>query len=330
MKAAIYTRYGPPDALQISDIEKPVPKDGEVLIQVRAASVNPYDWHFLRGTPYPLRILAGLRKPKNQRLGADVAGVVEAVGKNVMQFRPGDEVFGAGRGSFAEYVCASEEKLALKPASVTFEQAASVPIAGLTALQGLRRGGLTGKGEARSTQKVLINGAAGGVGTFAVQIAKSFGAEVTGVCSTGKVETVRSLGADHVIDYTKENLTKSGQRYDMIFECAASQSLFALQRVLSPRGNYIMVGVADARGRWMMGMVARLFGAVALSWFSSKKLVMVGARVTKEDLTRLGDLMRTGKVTPVIDKSYGLHELPEAIRYVETGHARGKSVIAVR
>jgi len=329
MKAAIYTRYGSPDVLQISEIEKPVPKDDEVLIEVRAASVNPYDWHFLRGTPYALRIAAGLRKPKSQRLGADVAGVVQAVGRTVTRFKLGDEVFGAGRGAFAEYVCASEEKLALKPAKVTFEQAASLPVAGLTALQGLRRSGLADKGQTSPAQKVLINGAAGGVGTFAVQIAKSFGAEVTGVCSTGKVETVRLLGADHVIDYTKENLAKSGQRYDMVFDCAANESLSAFRGVLSPKGNYIIVGAADARGGWMIGMIARLLGAMVLSWFSSKKLVTVGARISKEDLKTLGGLMETGKVIPVIDRRYALHELPEAIRYVETGHARGKSVITV-
>lgn len=327
MKAAVYTQYGPPEVLQISDIEKPVPKDDEVLIQVRAASVNPYDWHFLRGTPYPLRIVAGLRKPKNPRLGLDVAGVVEAVGKTVTKFKSGDEVFGAGQGAFAEYVCAAESKLTLKSANVTFEQAASAPIAGLTALQGLRRGGLAGKGQTSSAQEVLINGAAGGVGTFAVQIAKSFGAEVTGVCSTGKVPLVRSLGADNVIDYTKEDFTKTAQRYDLILDCAANQSLSAVRRVLSPKGNYIMVGEADARGRWMVGMIAWLLVAMALSWFGSKKLIMVVAKITSEDLATLGELMKTGKVTPVIDRSYALHELPGAIRYVETGHARGKSVI---
>lgn len=329
MKAAVYTRYGPPDVLQIGDIEKPVPKEDEVLIKVRAASVNPYDWHFMRGLPYPLRIIAGLRKPKNQRLGVDVAGQVEAVGRNVTHFKPGDEVFGAGRGSFAEYVCASESKVALKPANLTFEQVASVPIAGLTALQGLRRGGLAEEGQTQSAHKVLINGAAGGVGTFAVQIAKSFGAEVTGVCSTEKVEIVRSLGADHVTDYTKENFTKSDQHYDLILDCAGSQSLSVFRSILTPRGNYIMVGAADGGGRWGIGMMARLLAAMALSWFGSKKLAMVGAKITREDLATLGKLMKTGKITPVVDRRCSLRELPEAIRYVETGHARGKSVIVV-
>lgn len=270
MKGAVYTRYGPPDVVKIEDVEKPVPKDDEVLIKVHTASVNPYDWHFMRGLPYPLRMAGGLREPKNTRLGVDVAGQVEAAGKNVTKFKCGDNVFGTGRGAFAEYVCAAESKLALKPESVTFEQAASVPIAGLTALQGLRRGGLVSKSKTQSAQKVLINGASGGVGTFAVQIAKAFGGEVTGVCSTSKVEMVQSLGADHVIDYKKKNFTRSGQRYDLILDCAANYSLLAFRRVLNPKGNYIMVGSADGGGRWMIGVVARLLGATALSWFGRK------------------------------------------------------------
>ena len=327
MKAAIYTRYGSPDVVEIAEVEKPVPKDDEVLIKVRAASVNPYDWHFMRGLPYPLRIVAGLRKPKNRRLGVDVSGVVEAVGKNVKQFKAGDEVFGAGRGAFAEYVCASESKVVLKPENVTFEQAASVPIAGLTALQGLRRGGLTDRSRAQSRQKVLINGAGGGVGTFAVLIAKAFDAEVTGVCSTGKVEMVRSLGANHVINYTKEDFTQNGPGYDLIFDCVANHSLSAFLRALNPQGKYIMVGAADGGGRWMTGMIAWLLGAIALSWVGSKKPVLLGAKFTQEDLTTLGDLMKTGKVTPVISRRHSLRELREAIRYVETGHAGGKVVI---
>lgn len=329
MKAAIYKRYGPPDVVEIAEVEKPVSKDDEVLIKVRAASVNPYDWHFMRGLPYPLRIVAGLRKPKNTRLGVDVAGQVEAVGKNVTQFKSGDAVFGAGRGAFAEYVCASASKVTRKPENVTFEQAASVVIAGLTALQGLRRGGLAGNGEVLPRKRVLINGAAGGVGTFAVQIAKAFGAEVTGVCSTGKVEMVRSLGADHVIDYTKENFTAGERRYDLIFDCAANHSLSAFRRVLSPKGNYIMIGAADGGGRWMSSFLSRLLKAPFLSWFGSRKLILAGAKIIQEDLTTLGELMKTGKVTPVIDGRYSLRELPEAIRHVETGHARGKVVITM-
>lgn len=269
-----------------------------------------------------------MRKPKNTRLGVDVAGQVETAGKNVTQFRCGDDVFGAGRGAFAEYVCAAESKLGLKAENVTFEQAASVPIAGLTALQGLRRGGLVSTSKAQPAQKVLINGASGGVGTFAVQIAKAFGAEVTGVCSTRNLDMVHSIGADAVIDYTKDDFTKGTRRYDLILDCVANHSLLAFRRVLTPDGNYIMVGAVNGGGRWMIGMMARLLGAMAISWFGSKKLAMAGAKISNEDLTTLGDLMKTGKLTPVIDRRHSLRELPEAIRHVETGHARGKVVIS--
>ena len=329
MKAIVYRNYGSPDVLKCEAIEKPTAGDNEVLIKVRAASVNPYDWHFMRGTPYFLRILAGLRKPKDKQLGVDVAGQVETVGRNVTQFKPGDEVFGVSRGAFAEYACPSESKLARKPENVTFEQAASVPIAGLTALEGLRRGGLGEKGQIPPGQKVLINGAAGGVGTFAVQIAKSFGANVTGVCSTRNLGMVRSIGADHVIDYTQEDFTKREQRYDLILDCVANHSLSAFRHVLNPKGNYIMVGAADAGGRWMIGLLARLIKALVLSWFVSQNLVMIGAKVNKEDLTILQELMRAGKVTPVIDRRYRLSEVPEAILYLEEGHARGKVVITI-
>ena len=329
MKAIVYSNYGSPDVLRCEEIEKPTPADDELLIKVRAASVNPYDWHFMRGMPYFLRLRAGLRKPKDKRLGVDVAGQVETVGRNVTQFKPGDEVFGLCRGAFAECACASESKLARKQENVTFEQAASLPIAGLTALQGLRRGGLGDKGQIPPGQKVLINGAAGGVGTFAVQIAKSFGADVTGACSTRNVAMVRSIGADHVIDYTQEDFTKREQRYDLIFDCVANHSLSAFRQVLNPKGNYIMVGAADAGGRWMIGLLARLIKALVLSWFVSQKLVMIGAKANKEDLTVLHNLMQAGKVTPVIDRRYSLNEVPEAIRYLETGHARGKVVITL-
>ena len=254
---------------------------------------------------------------------------MEAVGRNVTQLKPGDTVCGLCRGAFDEYACASETKLVRKTESVTFEQAASVPIAGLTALQGLRRGGLGDKGQIPPGQKVLINGAAGGVGTFAVQIAKSFGADVTGACSTRNVAMVRSIGADHVIDYTQEDFTKREQRYDLIFDCVANHSLSAFRQVLNPKGNYIMVGAADAGGRWMIGLLARLIKALVLSWFVSQKLVMIGAKANKEDLTVLHNLMQAGKVTPVIDRRYSLNEVPEAIRYLETGHARGKVVITL-
>lgn len=322
MKAAVYSRYGPPDLVQIRDVEKPVPKDDELLIKVRAASVNPYDWHFMRGEPYPLRIAAGLRKPKDKRLGVDVAGQVEAVGRNVTQFKAGDAVFGLCRGALAEYACTPESKLGMKPENITFEQAAAVPVAAFTALQGLRD-----KGQIHSGQKVLINGAAGGVGTFAVQIAKSFGADVTGVCSPRNLDMVRSIGADQVIDYTQEDFTTSTQRYDLILDCVGNHSLSACKRMLNPKGIYVQVG--GPAGKWMIGVLARLIKALVLSWFVSQKLVMVGAKSSKEDLTILHDLMKSGKVTPVIDRRYTLSEVPEAIRYLEAGHARGKVVITL-
>ncbi|MGD0793301.1 MAG: NAD(P)-dependent alcohol dehydrogenase [Terriglobales bacterium] len=330
MKAVVYYNYGSPDVLKCEEIEKPTVGDNEVLIRIRAASVNPADWHFMRGTPYFIRILAGLRKPKVTRLGVDVAGQVEAVGRNVTQFKPGDAVFGACRGAFAEYACTSESALVMKPDNVTFEQAASVPIAAVTALQGLRLGGLGDKGQIQPGQRVLINGAAGGVGTFAVQIAKSFGADVTGVCSTRNVDMVRSIGADRVIDYTQEDFTKSGQRYDLFFDCVGNHSLLACRRVLNPKGIYIPVG--GEGGRWMIGPLARSITARVLSRFVSQKLVAFFlARLSKEgDLTIMRDLMEAGKVTPVIDKRYRLNEVPEAIRYLEEGHARGKVVITLR
>ena len=325
MKAIVYYNYGSPDVLKCEEIEKPTAGDNEVLIRVRAASVNPFDWHFMRGTPYMVRIQAGLRKPKDKRLGVDVAGQVEAVGRNVTQFRPGDEVFGACRGAFAEYACASESALVMKPDNVTFEQAASAPVAAFTALQGLRD-----KGQIQPGHKVLINGAAGGVGTFAVQIAKWFGADVTGVCSTRNADMVRSIGADRVIDYTQEDFTKSGQRYDLFFDCVGNHSLLACRRVLNPKGIYIPVG--GEGGRWMIGPLARSITALVLSRFVSQKLVAFFlARLSKDgDLAILRELMKAGKVTPVIDKRYRLSEVPEAIRYLEEGHARGKVVITLR
>jgi NADPH:quinone reductase-like Zn-dependent oxidoreductase len=328
MKAAIYTRYGPPDVVQMAEVEKPVPRDDEVLIRVRAAAVNPYDWHFMRGEPYPVRIAAGgLRKPKDSRLGADVAGEIEAAGRNIAQFKPGDAVFGSCKGAFAEYACASESNLAMKPDNVTFEQAASVPIAAFTALQGLRRGGLTKDGKIQSGHKVLINGAAGGVGTFAVQIAKSFGAVVTGVCSTRNVEMVRSIGADQVVDYTQEDFTKSARRYDVVLDCVGNHSFSECRRVMNPRGIY--VGAGGTSDNWMIVPLTRAIKALVLSWFVSQKQVMVLAKPSKEDLTFMGELMAIGKVTPVIDKRYGLSEVREAVRYLEAGHARGKVVITV-
>jgi NADPH:quinone reductase-like Zn-dependent oxidoreductase len=322
MKAIVYTEYGPPDVLQFTEVAKPIPKDDEVLIQIHAASVNPLDWHFMRGTPYIVRILAGLRKPKVTRLGVDVAGHVEAVGKNVTQFEPGDEVFGACKGAFAEYVCASEGSLVLKPTNVTFEQAAAVAIAAFTALQGLRD-----KGHIQPGQKVLINGAAGGVGTFAVQIAKSFGVDVTGVCSTRNVGMVRSIGADQVIDYTQEDFTKSGQRYDLILDMIGNHSLSDCRRALTPEGTLVLVGGPD-EGRWLRPLTGML-KPVVLSRFVSQNLVMFLARRSKEDLIIMQELLEAGKVTPVIDRSYPLSEVPEAIRYLEEGHAQGKVVITL-
>jgi NADPH:quinone reductase-like Zn-dependent oxidoreductase len=317
MKAAVYTRYGPPDVLQIKDAARPVPKDSEVLIQVRAASVNPLDWHFLRGTPYFLRIMAGLLKPKDTRLGVDVAGQVEAVGRSVMQFKPGDAVFGSCRGAFAEYVCAPESALAAKPENITFEQAASAPVAAFTALQALR--GI------EWGQRVLINGAAGGVGTFAVQIAKSFGADVTGVCSTRNVPMVRSIGADRVIDYTQEDFTTDAQRYDLFLDCIGNRSLSECRRVLTPNGRYVIIGGPNRR--WFG--LGRPLRAAALSPFLSQQLGMILAKPNQEDLATIRDLMASGKVTPFIDRSYSLAELPDAIRHLEQGHARGKVVITM-
>ncbi|HSP14749.1 MAG TPA: NAD(P)-dependent alcohol dehydrogenase [Thermoanaerobaculia bacterium] len=321
MKAIVYRRYGSPDVLECEEIDKPVPGDDEVLIKVRAASVNPLDWHFMRGTPVIGRLMMGLRKPKLTRLGVDVAGRVEAVGRNVSEFKPGDEVFGACRGAFAEYVCTSDSSLALKPDQVTFEQAVTASVAAFTALQALRD-----KGQIQAGNKVLINGAGGGVGTFAVQIAKSFGADVTGVCSSRNGDMVRSIGADRVIDYTREDFTRTGQRYDLILDCIGNQPLSACRRALNPKGAYVVVGGPD--GHWI-GPLARLIKVLLLSRFVSQKLVVCVAKPSKADLKVVRELMEAGKVTPVIDRRYTLAEVPHAIRYLEEGHARGKVVITL-
>src|SRR2546422_2065077 len=327
MKAIVYRNYGSPDVLRLEEIEKPTAGDDEILIKVRAAAVNPLDLLF-RGTSYMVRIMTGLRKPKETRIGHDVAGQVEAVGRNVTQFKPGDAVFGTCKGAFAEYVCASESAVVVKPDNVTFEQAASVPIAALTALQGLRLGGLGDKGQIQAKHKVLINGASGGVGTFAVQIAKSFGADVTGVCSASNVEMVRSIGAKQVSDYTREDFTKSGQsydqRYDLILDCVGNHSLLAQRRALNPNGVCV---VAGAKGLW--GFLARALTAPVLSRLVSQKFVTFIAKLNKEDMTIMRELMATGKVTPVIDRRYSLSEVPEAMRYLEKRHARGKVVITL-
>jgi NADPH:quinone reductase-like Zn-dependent oxidoreductase len=316
MKAIVCHCYGSPDVLKLEEIEKPSPGDDEVLIKVRAASVNPIDRLF-RGRPYLLRLKLGLSKPKDSRLGRDVAGQVEAVGRNVTQFKPGDEVFGTCRGALAEYACASESALVIKPEKVTFEQAASLPIAGLTAFQGLRD-----KGKLQPGQQVLINGAGGGVGTFAVQIAKAFGADVTGVCSPGKADLVRSIGADQIIDYMKEDFTKGEQRYDLILDCISNHSLAACRRVLNPEGKFLIVGAKKVRT-----LLARAFTGFVFSRFTSQAFIVFIARLKKDDLTILADLMQAGKVTPVIDRCYRLSEAPEAFRYLEAGHASGKIVI---
>jgi NADPH:quinone reductase-like Zn-dependent oxidoreductase len=320
MKAAVYTRYGPPDVVQIAEVDKPFPADDEVLIEVRAASLNPLDSHYMRGSPRFLRLLAGLRKPKVPRLGVDVAGRAEAVGRNVTRFRPGDEVFGSCRGAFAEYACASESALAGKPAGVTFEEAAAVPVAAYTALQGFRN-----KGRIRPGHKVLINGAAGGVGTLAVQIAKSFGADVTGVCSTRNVDLVRSLGADRVIDYTRQDFVRGEERYDLVFDLVGNRSLSAFWRVLAPKGIY--VGAGGGSGGSMIGLLAHAIAAIVLSRFGGRKFVSLLAKRSPADLTIVRELMEAGKVRPVIDRRYRLLEVSEAIRYLEEGHARGKVVI---
>ena len=325
MKAIVYCDYGLTN-LKLENVEKPTPNDDQILVRVRAASVNPYDWHFIEGTPYIMRAMGvGLRKPKDTRLGVDFAGTVEAVGKNVTQFKPGDDVFGGRGGAFAEYVCPRANRaVALKPASLTFEQAASVNIAGITALQALRD-----KGQIQPGQKVLINGASGGVGTFAVQIAKSFGADVTGVCSTRNVDLVRSLGADHIIDYTKEDFAKGDQRYDVILDNVPNHSLSECRRILNPNGKYVMIGGGGPNDSRWIGPFGRVINTMVLSPFVSQKMGMMMADANQKDLTVLGDLMQSGKVKPVIDRTYKLSEVPAAIAYLEEGHARGKVVITV-
>lgn len=324
MNAIVYHEYGTADVLRLEEIERPVLGNNQVLIEVRAAAANPLDWHYMRGTPYLMRMDSGLFRPKSTRLGVDVSGRVVAVGENVTRFKPGDEVFGTAGGAFAEYARASEDKVVLKPANLSFEQAAAVPVAALTALQGLRD-----KGRLQPGQKVLINGASGGVGTFAVQIAKSFGAEVTGICSTRNVEMVRALGADHVIDYTKEDFGQSSDRYDLILDNVGNRSLGDFRRVMNPEGIYVLIGGGGPDdGRWI-GPFARVIKACLLSPFVSEELVMLLASINKDDLLLMKELMEEGKVTPVIDRTYALSEVPEAIRYLEKGHARGKVIITV-
>jgi NADPH:quinone reductase-like Zn-dependent oxidoreductase len=314
MKAIIYTKFGSPDVLRFEEVEKPVPKDNEILIKVRAASVNPYDLHFISGTPLVVRLMGGgLFKPKRKIPGADMAGTVEAVGAGVKQFKPGDEVFGDGRGAFAEYASVREDKFAPKPSNLTPEEAAAVPMAALTALQGLRDPGKIRKGQA-----VLINGASGGVGSFAVQLAKAFETEVTATCRTSKMDFVRSIGADQVIDYTSEDVTKHGQRYDLIFDVAAYRSILDYKRVLRPGGIYVMAG----------GSVAQMFQSTFIHAVARNMTSMM-ARVDQKDLLIIKDYIEAGKIRPFIDKRFPLSETAEALRYLKNGLAKGKVVVTV-
>jgi NADPH:quinone reductase-like Zn-dependent oxidoreductase len=326
MKAIIRCDYGSPGALKVADVQKPVPGPGQILVKVRAASLNPLDWHMMEGTPYLMRIGIGLRKPKDVQLGVDYSGTVEAVGSNVTEFKPGDDVFGGKDGALAQYVCArTDGAVTRKPAMVAFDQAASLPVAAVTALQGLRD-----KGKIAAGQKVLINGASGGVGTFAVQIAKSFGAEVTGVCSTKHLALVHSLGADHVIDYTKENFANSGVVYDVILDNVGTQPLSAFRRVLSPSGRYVAIGGGGTHDQGITGPFPRILHAWLLSHFTNQKLGMMLAELNKSDLAVLASMIESGKLKPVIDRTYkSLADVPEAMRYLEQGHARGKIIISI-
>jgi NADPH:quinone reductase-like Zn-dependent oxidoreductase len=316
MKAIVHHDYGSPDVLRQEELPKPVPKDEEVLLRVAAASVNPLDWRLMRGKPYFVRLMGGRARPL--RIGRDVAGTVEAIGKDVTQFRPGDELFGIGEGAFADYACAPESGLVAKPEDVTFEQAASIPIAGLTALQGLRD-----KGKIAAGQTVLINGAAGGIGTYAVQIAKALGGEVTGVCSTRNVDMVQSIGADRVIDYTREDFTRRGERYDLVLDCVGNVTLAAARRVLTRNGTCVIAGAPKA----VAVVLARAVGAMVVSRFRSQRILFFVAKMSKKDLTWIAEMIVAGRMKPIIERTYPLSEVPEAIRHSEDGHARGKLVV---
>ena len=323
MKAIVYTKYGSPDNLELIDMEKPTPKDDEVLVRVFAVSLNAADLHLLRADPFLIRLSSGLQKPKNTILGSDIAGRVEQVGKNVKQFKPGDQVFGdisaCGWGGFAEYASARETALVLKPANLSFEQAAAVPMAAVTALQGFHYAG-----QIRPGQKVLINGASGGVGTFAVQLAKSFGAEVTAVCSTKNLDMARSIGADHVIDYTKQDFTRTGQQYDLILAANGDRSISDYRRALSPKGIYVQTGGSMAQ------MSQAMLQGPWISMTGSQKMGNMGvAKPNQNDLVIMKELLEAGKVKPVIDRCYPLAKVPEALRYLEEGHAQGKVVITL-
>jgi NADPH:quinone reductase-like Zn-dependent oxidoreductase len=321
VKAILFPRYGSPDVLRLTEVEKPVPNENQVLIKIVAESANPLDWHRMRGEPFIARMGEGLRKPTDTRLGADVAGHVEAVGKNVTEFKPGDEVFGAiSAGSFAEYACTREKNLVLKPGNISFEAAAAAPVVGLTALQGLRD-----TGQIRAGQKVLVNGASSGVGNFAVQLAKSYGTEVTGVCSTGNLEMVRSTGADHVVDYTREDFTRNGQQYDLIYDAIGNRSVSDYRRALKPGGKCVIAGFTS-----LPRLFEHMIMGPLMSRRGDKKVGMMGvSNANKEDLLVIKELLETCKVVPVIDRRYLLRETAEAIRYLETMHARGKVIITV-
>ncbi len=324
-KAITYCDYGTADVLRLEDVEKPVPGDNELLVRVHAAGVNPLDWHYMRGTPYLMRLSSGLRKPQDIRLGVDYAGTVEAVGRNVTRFKPGDEVFGGRSGALAQYVVAKQDgAVALRPANVSVEQAGAVAIAATTALQGLRDAGRLKAGD-----KVLINGASGGVGTFAVQIAKSMGAEVTAVCSTRNVGLVRALGADHVVDYTRDDYTSGDVRYDAILDNVGNRSLAENRRVLEPDGRYVLIGGGGPEaGKWI-GPLVKPLQALVTAPFVSQRMGMFLATLTREDMQQLAELMHSGVVTPVIDRRYALDEAAAAIRYLEQGRARGKVVVTI-
>ncbi|GJG89395.1 NADPH:quinone reductase [Gemmatimonadetes bacterium T265] len=327
MRAVVYDRYGPPEVLRCEDAPVPAPGDGEVLLAVHAAGVNPREWHFVRGTPYALRPLFGLARPRARRLGVDAAGVVAAVGRGVTRLAPGDAVFGTARGAFAEYACAAEAALVPLPPAVAFAQAAAVPTAALTALQGLRAGGLPA-GQP-PTPRVLVNGAAGGVGTFAVQLARTFGAAVTGVCSTSNTALVRSLGAEHVVDYTRDDVTAAAEhrgRYDLLLDCVGNRPLAACARVLRPGGTYVAVGGPD--GRWV-GPLPRMLAVRARPAAGGRRRVPLVTRRSADDLRLLRDLLAAGRVTPVLDRRYALADAAAAVRYVEAGHARGKVILTV-
>lgn len=320
MTAVIYRCYGSPDVLEVTEVERPVPADNEILVKVQVASVNPLDWHYMRGSPYFMRLGSGLGKPDDSRMGVDFAGIVEAVGKGVTQYKPGDEVFGGRTGAFAEYVIVPEDRgVVHKPAEVTFEQAAALPIAAITALQALRD-----KGELKAGQKVLINGASGGVGTYAVQIAKAMGAEVHGVCSTRNLELVRSLGADRVFDYRNEDYTESDQTYDLIVDMVGNHSLMKNRRVMSAGGTLVIVG--GPKGNWIAPL-KRPIGALLLSPFVDQQFKLLLAEFNKSDLDQLAEYVRGGEVRSVIDQRFTLAEVPDAIRYSEAGRARGKIII---